>query len=139
MLIKGDKIQLVRPMGVFDNIGEVCEVVNISEEAVISFRFGGRHLGCMSYNEFKKYFEKVIIVKHDWTDWKKTEVGYYNIDNDMAYAAIEYRENGSKVQVRGYGLKARSSSRYELHKEDVNKECEKQYPNYYERLKYKCV
>lgn len=29
----------------------------------------------------------------------------------------------------------RSGSEYELHKEDVDKECEKQHPNYYERLK----
>ena len=29
----------------------------------------------------------------------------------------------------------RSGSVYELHKEDVSKECEEQYPNYYERLK----
>lgn len=31
----------------------------------------------------------------------------------------------------------RSGSEYELHKEDVDPECEKQYPNYYERLKCK--
>lgn len=29
----------------------------------------------------------------------------------------------------------RSGSVYELHREDVNKEAEKQFPNYYERLK----
>lgn len=29
----------------------------------------------------------------------------------------------------------RSGSEYELHKEDVDKECEKQYPNYYDKLK----
>jgi hypothetical protein len=32
---------------------------------------------------------------------------------------------------------ARSGSEYELHKEDVSVECEKQFHNYYERLKCK--
>ena len=58
-MTKGDLIRLVKPMGVFDNIGEICEVTDVSEDGVISFRFGGSHLGCMSYNEFEKYFELV--------------------------------------------------------------------------------
>lgn len=58
-MTKGDLIRLVKPMGVFDNIGEICEVTDVSEDGVISFRFGGSHLGCMSYNEFEKYFELI--------------------------------------------------------------------------------
>ena len=58
-MTKGDLIRLVKPMGVFDNVGEICEVTDVSEDGVISFRFGGSHLGCMSYNEFEKYFELV--------------------------------------------------------------------------------
>lgn len=57
MITKGTKIRLVKKMGVFDSIGEVCEVMSVSEDGVISFRFGGFHLGCMSYSEFEKYFE----------------------------------------------------------------------------------
>lgn len=60
-MIKGDEIKLVAPMGVFDNIGEICEVTDVSEDGIISFKFGGCHLGCMSYNEFEKYFELVEI------------------------------------------------------------------------------
>jgi hypothetical protein len=115
MLIKGDKIKLVKPMGCFDNIGEVCEVVNISEDAVVSFRFGGVHLGCMSYNEFEKYFEKVVNIKRDWTKWLERKVGYYNIDNDFVYATVEYRHNGLRVQVKCGDLRARSS----CHKNDI--------------------
>lgn len=61
MLVNGDKIRLIRPMGEFTNIGEVCDVTSVAEDGTISFRFGccGIHLGCMSYNEFEKYFEKV--------------------------------------------------------------------------------
>ncbi len=58
-MTKGDEIRLVAPVGIFDNIGEVCKVTNVSEDGIISFKFGGCHLGCMSYNEFEKYFEFV--------------------------------------------------------------------------------
>lgn len=54
---KGDKIQLVNPMGCFTNIGEVCEVTKVDGEE-IQFKFGGFHLGCMSHDEFAKYFVK---------------------------------------------------------------------------------
>lgn len=61
MLVNGDKIKLIKPMGAFTNVGEVCNITSIAEDGTISFRFGhgGVHLGCMSYNEFEKYFEKV--------------------------------------------------------------------------------
>ena len=69
-MIKGDRIKLVKKMGVFDNIGEICEVTDIQEGGVICFKFGGCHLGCMSYDEYKKYFEKVETpVKRTWSDW----------------------------------------------------------------------
>ena len=55
-MIKGDKIRLKSKMGVFDNIGEICEVTDISDGGSICFKFGnGRHLGCMSFDEYKKY------------------------------------------------------------------------------------
>lgn len=109
MLIKGDRIKLVKAMGCFDNIGEVCEVVSISEDQVIGFRFGGVNLGCMSYNEFEKYFEKVESTKQDWTEWKEKEIEYYDMDNDWTCTTIEYRHNGVKVQTRCGELKGRSS------------------------------
>lgn len=69
-MIKGDKIKLIHKMGVFDNIGEICEVTDIQEGGVICFKFGGCHLGCMSYDEYEKYFEKVETpVKRTWSEW----------------------------------------------------------------------
>ena len=44
------KIKLKKPMGCFDNLGEVCEIVKIdTDENVINFRFGVDrvHLGVM--------------------------------------------------------------------------------------------
>lgn len=59
-MTKEDKIKLVKPMGAFTNVGEVCDIVDISEDGIISFKFSeGVHLGCMSYDEFERYFEIV--------------------------------------------------------------------------------
>lgn len=58
MLVKGDKIKLIKPMGAFTNVGEICEVTDVSEDGVISFRFGKVHLGCMSADEFSNFFKK---------------------------------------------------------------------------------
>lgn len=76
MIEKGNEIRLIKPMGIFDNIGEVCEVTDVSEGGVISFRFGGSHLGCMSYDEYEKYFEIVEAEEEEKIeeDIEKTEV-----------------------------------------------------------------
>lgn len=105
-MIKGDKIKLVKPMGVFKNIGEICEVIDISESGVISFRFGGYHLGCMSYDEFLKYFENVE--ERAWSDWGKTDIRFYDITGTRVTMTLKYRNNGKKVQVRSNNLKAES-------------------------------
>lgn len=39
MITKGNEIRLIKPMGVFDNIGEICEVTDVLEDGVISFKF----------------------------------------------------------------------------------------------------
>lgn len=58
MLKKGDKIVLMKPMGEFDNVGEVCTVTKVLDDGTISFAFGhGLHLGVMSEDEFEKYFK----------------------------------------------------------------------------------
>lgn len=105
-MIKGDKIKLVSKMGVFDNIGEVCEVTDIQDGGVICFKFGnGRHLGCMSYDEFEKYFELVtaedkIKPKHEWTEWKDDYVYFESINEEDVGTSYQYRHNYKKVQVR---------------------------------------
>lgn len=101
-MIKGDKIKLIRQMGVFDNIGEICEVINVDENGVISFKFGknGMHLGCMSYNEFEKYFELVQETKREWSPWKFTGLFYEKLNNIRISRTIYYRYNGKKVQVK---------------------------------------
>lgn len=107
-MTKGDYIRLVKPMGFFDNIGEVCEVLNITEEGVITFKFGGLHMGCMSYDEFSKYFELVSKEelkpkkpKYVWTEWKPM---YLNLLKDDGFKTqtieVYVRNNGKKVQIK---------------------------------------
>lgn len=107
-MIKGDKIKLIKPMGEFTNVGEVCEVVKVDEDGVISFRFGrnGVHLGCMSYNEFEKYFELIDKEnskkksKKTWCKWRNFVFNCY--DPNLKPLSLEgfYRTNGKKVQVK---------------------------------------
>lgn len=122
-MIKGDKIKLVRPMGAFTNVGEICEVTDIREDRTIWFRFGGMHLGCMSYDEYKKYFEPVKEkIRREWTRWIHCQ---YNASfaydangmsmNDENSGSVWYRYNGKRVQVKTFmsdkSLKASASCR----------------------------
>ena len=102
-MIVGDKIRLKKKMGVFDNIGEICEVTEIQDGGVICFKFGeGKHLGCMSYDEYEKYFDKVEEpVKRKLTGWKKQATSFTNPFSGQACAiTIEYRDNGKRVEIR---------------------------------------
>ena len=104
MITKGSKIQLVKPMGVFDNIGEVCEVVNVTEDGVITFRFGNYHLGCMSYDEFGKYFihykETKKTPKRKWSNWEKDMFIYFGINGKKTVTPVKYRNNGKILDLR---------------------------------------
>lgn len=109
-MIKGDRIKLVKKMGMFDNIGEICEVTDIQEGGVICFKFGGCHLGCMSYDEYKKYFEKVETpVKRTWSEWNLDEISFTDINGKIKAGHYRYRNNGKKVQVKCGGFKAEAT------------------------------
>lgn len=93
MITKGNEIRLIKPMGVFDNIGEVCEVTDVSEDGVISFKFGGCHLGCMSYNEFEKYFE---LVETKVSEEEINEDTDSMTENKEVYELIEWCKENDK-------------------------------------------
>ncbi len=100
-MIVGDKIRLVKKMGVFDNIGEICEVTDIQDGGVICFKFGGYHLGCMSYDEYEKYFENVEEpVKREWSEWKCEPICFRSLNNRNLYFDGKYRSNGKKVEFK---------------------------------------
>ena len=112
-MIKGDKIRLVKPMGAFKNVGEICEVTEIAEGGVISFRFGGYHLGCMSYDEYLKYFENVE--ERIWTKWEEVRIEFHDMNDKMVSIVLRHRNNGKRVQVKCCALKSESS----CHSEDI--------------------
>lgn len=121
-MIKGDRIKLVKKMGVFDNIGEICEVTDIQEGGVICFKFGGCHLGCMSYDEYEKYFEKVEIpTKRTWSKWSDYHILYLTdllgVPKNLSW---QYRYNGKKIQVRSSAFKVETTC-YKDDTFDLNK------------------
>lgn len=106
MIAKGSRIKLVRPMGMFDKVGEICEVVKVNEDAVITFKcsFG---MGCMSYDELDRYFEVEganIQTKNKpkrvWTDWKYDSFVYCNFDGSTSVVPVKYRNNGKVIDLR---------------------------------------
>ncbi len=104
-MIKGDKIRLKAKMGVFDNIGEICEVTDIKDDGSICFKFGnGKHLGCMSLDEYEKYFELVEEekepVKRVWSKWKSCFLDFYDADGYYIDLYALFRDNGKRVQVK---------------------------------------
>lgn len=107
-------------MGIGDLACDSCPIqasqfesdIRIAEQLdKIYFEFGGCHLGCMSYDEYEKYFEKVEIpVKKPWGDWSLAhELTFMDIKGDEKTIKYQYRDNGKRVQVRSGVLKAGSS------------------------------
>lgn len=105
MITKGSRIKLIKPMGLFDKVGEICEVVKINEDAVITFKCS-LGMGCMSYDELDKYFEvcdNVIIKKKPkraWTNWTNDMWVYFDTNGSNYKVPIKYRNNGKQVQLR---------------------------------------
>ena len=104
-MIKGDRIKLVRKMGVFDNIGEICEVTDIQEGGVICFKFGGCHLGCMSYDEYKKYFEKDGALARRFQIVKVAEPNQ-DVTAEMLRSLLPMMEKHHNVSIREEAITA---------------------------------
>jgi len=105
MLVKGDKIKVVKQMGML-GVGEVCEVTNIEKDGIITFSipFLGKTIifGCMSYNEYEKYFEKVI--KREWSDWYNNDSHSMRVFEESIKLNLLYRNNGKVVEIKTYYL-----------------------------------
>lgn len=102
MLAKGDKIRLVKPMGAFVNVGEVCDVMEVTDNGVISFKFGGVHMGCMSYDEFEKYFEKVVEEQNNVAAYEVGDTAQLVVENE----ALAPMKAGSEYAIQNiaYGV-----------------------------------
>lgn len=106
MIAKGSRIKLVKPMGMFDKVGEICEVVKVNEDAVITFKCSLGY-GCMSYDELDKYFvveefnnTKPKKYKRKWSNWEYNTYIYYDFSGNSHTVPVKYRNNGKTVQLR---------------------------------------
>lgn len=106
MIVRGDKIELVKETRAFKKIGTRFEVDWIDKDGNITFNFYGcdSEVGLpgratMTYKEFEKYFK--LVEKREWSEWTTTEVRYYNFLSQHPCSVVaRYRTNGKKVQVR---------------------------------------
>lgn len=98
MLEKGMKVRLVRPMGMFDNVGEICEIINIYDD-IIFFNFGENkiHLGGVSRDDFENYFEVYKEPKKEYV--KAPTVTQKQIDEIMDDADITVNTTYDKCTV----------------------------------------
>lgn len=110
MIIKGDKIKLVKKIIGFDKVGNIFEITGVDDNGLISFKcdYG---TGCMSYSEFEKYFEKVEEQKKgEWGNWVSSGATYSDpFDNEERTLCYEVRDNDKKVQVRSGDFKAEAT------------------------------
>ena len=106
-ITKGTKIQLVKPMGILTNVGEVFEVFDLKENGVILFKFNGGMAG-MSIDEFNVYFktyeeketEEVKKPKREWSEWEYDWFYYFDLEGDEYVVPVKFRTNGKKVELR---------------------------------------
>lgn len=133
MISKGKHIRAIKNIENIIKTGEIVEIIDI-ENNLIKFKFGGSHMGAMTFNEYNEYFEEVsgnkkstikTENKKHWGNWRTEIMSYHNLNGDICFIEIEKRTNGERVQVRvkegetSY-IKARSSC-CPLDKFDYNK------------------
>lgn len=106
MIVKGDKIELVKEIRIFKKIGTKFEVDRIDEDGNITFNFrscdseiGRPGRATMTYKEFERYFK--IVPERVWSEWIGTNISYFGYaTQQLNRINMEYRTNGKKVQVR---------------------------------------
>lgn len=108
-MMKGDKIKLKKGIGTLRHIGAICEVTDVSEDGIISFRYKNKYEGCISEDVCMKYFTTL----HKWTEWEYGVWTNYSIGNRQPFT-FWYRYDGKTVQVKHKEYKAKAS----CHKND---------------------
>ena len=61
MLNHGDKLVVTKKVSSFLDVGSIVEVIDVTDEGIISFKFGDNfaHMGVMNTAEYESHFEKV--------------------------------------------------------------------------------
>lgn len=100
MLQSGNKIRLIKPLGMIATVGEIYEIGTITDTSLIIRNAKTRvAVTVVKIDEFDDYFVKVE--DKSWSQWE----GIGDGQNLIGF----YRTNGKRVQVRAFGVKAESS------------------------------
>ena len=92
-ILKNDKFMLIKAIEKLNKVGEIYEVGNITDTAVVMRDARTKvAIGAVNIDDFEEYFKKPEEVK-TWTKWEKL------IDESGNVIAF-YRTNFKKVQVR---------------------------------------
>lgn len=75
MLVKGNKIEMVKALPHFNMVGDVFEVVHVGLDGSITIK-SSYGIGVMSYKEFEEYFK--IVKEYEWV-----KLNEYIINPDM--------------------------------------------------------
>lgn len=61
MLTNGDKLIVTKKVSSFLDVGSIVEVIDVTDEGIISFKFGDNfaHMGVMNTAEYESHFEKM--------------------------------------------------------------------------------
>jgi hypothetical protein len=92
-ILRNDKVVLIKEMDNMRTVGEVFEVANITDTAVVLRNAMSKvAVGAVDINVFDQYFSKPEDIK-TWTKW-------YGLMDTKGNTVAFYRTNHKKVQVR---------------------------------------
>lgn len=92
-IMRNDKVILIKAMGNLQTVGEIFEVANVTDTAVVLRNAKNKvAVGAVGIDMFNQYFKKPEEVK-GWTPWQRL---IDSTGNTIAF----YRTNWKKVQVR---------------------------------------
>lgn len=102
IILKNDKVVLIKEFGNLQTVGETYEVANITDTAIVIRDVSTKiAVGAVDISDFYKYFKKPDEVK-GWTEWKEIR----DADDDIFF----YRTNQKRVQVKSLdNIRAESS------------------------------
>ena len=91
-IVRNEKVMLVKEMDNFQKVGEVFEVANITDTAVVLRDASNKiAVGVVNIDCFDEYFKKPEDV-NGWTPWQRLTAN----EDVVAF----YRAKGKKIQVR---------------------------------------
>ena len=105
MLVVGDKIKQTKIICGCNFLDSEFTVVSIDESNNIVFENSQLGRGYMTFDEFEKHFEKVIV-KTPWSGWI-----YYWDDNSNIFSDgfYQFKTNEKKIILKKDGVKVKSS------------------------------